>query len=210
MNAPTGSGLVVVAHPDPESFNRAIADQVARSWSETGIEVKLHDLYAECFDPILTREEHRGETSRDPLVRRHIADLRASDLLAIVHPNCWGAPPAMMKGWIDRVFAPNSAYAFEKGSDGGEAPIGLLTIKAALVLNTGNTPADRERDAFGDPLDRIWRQCVLPYCGVANVKRELFGVVALSTAEQRAAWLAQADALARSAAEALVDLATSV
>lgn len=181
--------LIVVAHPDPASLNHALAQQIERSWSAAGIEVKVRDLHAERFDPVLTIEEHRGRPSPDQTVREHIADLRASDLLAVVHPNCWGAPPAIMKGWVDRVFALHSAYAFEKGEDGGEAPVGLLAIRAAIVINTGNTPADRERDVFGDPLDAIWRRCVLEYCGVATVERELFGVAATSSEHERRCWL---------------------
>jgi putative NADPH-quinone reductase len=194
-------GFVVVSHPDPTSFNHALAKRVARSWATAGILVTLHDLYAENFDPIFSVDEFRGEASRDPLVRAHIAELKASDLLAVVHPNCWGAPPAMMKGWIDRVFAPDAAYGFEKGSDAGDVPVGLRGIQTALVLNTGNTRADREQDIFGDPLDRIWRECILAYCGVAHVDRELFGVVAASSPRERRAWLDRADELARSNAD---------
>jgi putative NADPH-quinone reductase len=137
----------------------------------------------------------------DPLVRTHIAQLRASDLLAVVHPNCWGAPPAIMKGWIDRVFEPNAAYAFAKGADQGDIPLGLLTTKVALVVNTGNTPPDRERAVFGDPLERMWRDCVLRYCGVQHVMRSLFGVVATSSADERRGWLAEAASLADKALE---------
>ena len=65
-----------------------------------------------------------------------------------------------MKGWIDRVFALDAAYGFIKGSDQGDVPVGLLATKAALVINTGNTPLEREREAFGDPLERMWRDCM--------------------------------------------------
>lgn len=190
-------GLIVVAHPDPASFNHALARRVAQAWTDAGVSVTLCDLHAERFDPVLTMEEQRGAATQEPLVQAHIAQLRASHLLAVVHPNCWGAPPAMMKGWIDRVFAPNAAYAFEKGEDGGDAPVGLLKVIAAVVINTGNTPVKREARIFGDPLDSIWRECVLGYCGVARVERELFGVVATSTSEERQVWLERAARLAR-------------
>jgi len=106
-----------------------------------------------------------------------------------------------MKGWIDRVFAPNAAYTFAKGSDAGDEPIGLLRTRAALVINTGNTPASREQAVFGDPLERIWRDCVLQYCGVPHVIRSLFGVVATSTADERERWLTEARSLAIKAFE---------
>jgi putative NADPH-quinone reductase len=152
----------------------------------------LRDLYRERFDPLVGAAEARGEPCDDPLVCAHIALLRASLALVVVHPNWWGAPPAIAKGWIDRVFALNAAYAFEKDVDQGDVAIGLLPIRAALVLNTSNTTAQRERDVFGDPLARIWQDCVLRYCGVRHVERRVFRVVATSTAAERDGWLAEA------------------
>jgi NAD(P)H dehydrogenase (quinone) len=188
--------LVVIGHPAPGSFCRAIADKIRETWSAADCEVRFHDLVEEGFDPRLTAAEARGQASTDPLVRRHITELRDSDLLAVVHPNCWGAPPAIVKGWTDRVFAPDAAYGFAKGVDQGDVPIGLLTTKAALIVNTGNTPLEREREAFGDPLERMWRDCILSYCGVRHVMRALFGVVATSSEDERRRWLMEAAALA--------------
>jgi NAD(P)H dehydrogenase (quinone) len=188
--------LIVLGHPASSSLNHALADAVVSTWRDAGCEVTYHDLAAEGFDPRLTEDEARGKPSMDPLVRTHISELRASDLLALIHPNCWGAPPAIMKGWIDRVFAPDAAYTFAKGTDAGDEPIGLLRTRAALVINTGNTPASREQTVFGDPLERIWRDCVLQYCGIQHVIRSLFSVVATSGPDERARWLAEARALA--------------
>jgi putative NADPH-quinone reductase len=191
--------LVVVGHPCPESFNHALAEVVADVWRAAGCEVAFHDLAQEGFDPCLTAAEARGGGSADPLVRLHVEQLRQCDLLCVAHPNCWGAPPAIMKGWIDRVFAPGAAYGFAKGEDLGDAPLGLLKTRCALVLNTGNTPIERETTVFGDPLERIWRDCLLRYCGVRQVVRRLFGVVATSSPDERRHWLAQTRALAAEA-----------
>jgi NAD(P)H dehydrogenase (quinone) len=189
--------MVVVGHPVPGSFNHAVAGAVTEVWQGLGCEVTSHDLTGEGFDPRLTAAEARGQPTADPLVQAHIAALTTADLLCVVHPNCWGAPPAIMKGWMDRVFAPNAAYGFAKGADAGDAPVGLLPLRAALVLNTGNTPTEREAVVFGDPLERIWRDCVLGYCSVARVERVLFGVVATSGEAERKEWLTQARDLAR-------------
>ncbi len=193
--------LVVVGHPAPGSFNCALAETIRETWSTAGCEVRFHDLVEEGFAPRLTAAEARGQASTDPLVRQHIDQLRDSDLLAVVHPNCWGAPPAIVKGWIDRVFAPDAAYGFAKGVDQGDVPVGLLTTKAALIVNTGNTPLEREREAFGDPLERMWRDCILRYCGVRHVMRALFGVVATSSDDERRRWLAETADLAKKAVE---------
>ncbi len=189
--------LIVLGHPAPGSFNHALADTIRQTWAAAGCDVTFHDLAAENFDPRMTASEAREGATADPIVQRHIADLCAADLLAVVHPNTWGAPPAIMKGWIDRVFAQNVAYGFEKGADIGDTPIGLLKIRSALVINTGNTPMNRERDHFYDPLDHIWRTCILGFCGVPHITRRLFGVIATSTNDDRAAWLAETNRLAQ-------------
>jgi NAD(P)H dehydrogenase (quinone) len=188
--------LIVLGHPAPGSFNHALAETIRQTWEGAGCDVTFHDLAADGFDPRMTASEAREGATKDPIIQRHIADLCTADLLAVVHPNTWGAPPAIMKGWIDRVFAENAAYGFEKGADQGSAPVGLLKIKSALVINTGNTPLDRERDHFHDPLDAIWRTCILGFCGVPHITRRLFGVIATSTDADRKAWLAQTAALA--------------
>ena len=87
---------------------------------------------------------------------------------------------------------PGVAYAFEEGDAGEGVPVGLLRARTAIVLNTSNTPAAREQAVFGDPLEAIWKRCVFDLCGVHDVRRRTYGVIVTSTAEQRAAWLADA------------------
>jgi putative NADPH-quinone reductase len=67
--------------------------------------------------------------------------------------------------------------------------MGLLKAKAAVVLNTSNTPAERETAVFGDPLETLWKNCVFDLCGVANFHRETFGMVVTSSEGQREQWL---------------------
>jgi putative NADPH-quinone reductase len=105
--------LVVVSHPDAASFNHAIARDSAGALDALGFTTHLCDLYADNFDPVITKEEVRGQRTEDHLTITYIRLLASVEVLVVVHPNCWGAPPAMMKGWMDRVFAQGSAYAFE-------------------------------------------------------------------------------------------------
>jgi putative NADPH-quinone reductase len=191
--------LVVVAHPDPSSFNHALASAAVGAARARGHSVVLHDLHAEGFDPVLPRAEFPKDAPLTPEVRRHCADLAAADGIVIVHPNWWGQPPAILKGWIDRVVRPGVAYAFEEGDGGEGVPTGLLRARTAVVLNTSNTPPAREREAFGDPLEAIWKRCVFGLCGVHDVRRRTYGVVVTSTPAQRAAWLADAGDLVASA-----------
>jgi putative NADPH-quinone reductase len=187
--------LVVLAHPDPGSFNHALADAAAQAAKKQGHAVTLVDLHAERFDPILPAAEIPKEAPIPPWLTRHCADLAAAEGIVVVHPNWWGQPPAILTGWIDRVVRPGVAYGFQEGDSGEGVPVGLLRARTAVVLNTSNTPPERERDAFGDPLDAIWRRCVFDLCGVKDVRRETYSVVVTSTAGQRRAWLADAAAL---------------
>jgi NAD(P)H dehydrogenase (quinone) len=116
--------------------------------------------------------------------------------LVIVHPNWWGQPPAILKGWIDRVLRPGVAYRFEEGDAGGGVPVGLLRARAALLLTTSNTERRRELEAFGDPLEGLWSRCVFGLCGVEKVRRRNFEIVVTSDPEQRAGWLAEVERLA--------------
>jgi len=181
--------LIVVSHPDDASFSLAIARKSEAALQALGFSTHLCDLYVDKFDPAITKREIRGFDTDDPLTRRYRDLLASAEVLVIVHPNCWGSPPAMMKGWMDRVFAEGSAYAFEKSSDQGDAPKGLLQVKVAFVFNTSNTDEERERVVFGDPLERIWKDCLLRYCGVQNVIRRVFRIIATSSDAVRQGWL---------------------
>lgn len=98
-------------------------------------------------------------------------------------------PPAVLAGWVQRVLVPGVAYKL--GAAEGE-PAGLLRAGKALVLNTSDTPAEREDSEFGDPLQSIWAACVLPYVGVSDVRRTVFRTVSDSNDQERASWLVQA------------------
>lgn len=129
----------------------------------------------------------------DVQVRRYQDELAELDALIFVHPNWWGMPPAILAGWVQRVLTPAVAYKLD---DAAGEPVGLLHAKRALVLNTSDTTADRERDVFGDPLHQIWAACVLPYIGVEDVRRKVFRTVTDSTEEMRTTWLHEARELA--------------
>ena len=119
--------------------------------------------------------------------------------LVVVHPNWWGQPPAILTGWIDRVVRSGVAYRFDEGDQGEGVPVGLLRARTAVVLNTSNTPAEREQAVFGDPLETIWRRCVFDLCGVRDVRRRTYGVMVTSSLEERRRWLADAAELVGSA-----------
>ena len=163
--------------------------------SSRGYELATHDLYEEQFNPVQPTGELSNTASIDPLIEQHCDEVSRADLILVFHPNWWGQPPAILKGWIDRVLRLNTAYGYPPGTPPEGVPIGLLKARRAFVFNTSNTPLEREQAAFGDPLELIWTRCIFPLCGVGDVVRRMYGPVSASSAEQRAAWLAEVSAL---------------
>lgn len=185
--------LVIVAHPHAKSFNRAIAETAARTLQGNRHEVIFHDLYEEEFGPVLPKEEIPQGVLLTAHVETHCAEAASAEGFVIVHPNWWGQPPAIMKGWVDRVFRPGVAYEFQEGDAGEGVPRGLLKAGTAIVFNTSNTPEEREIGVFGDPLETLWKNCIFGLCGVKNFHRRMFGAIVTSTRKQRTTWLKEVE-----------------
>ena len=142
---------IVLAHPEPRSFNAHLARVAADALRGRGWEVSFSDLYARGFDPS-ERPAHYGasgrfdaqaeqrKASKDgtlPIeITEEIARLDAADLLILQYPMWWHLPPAMLKGWFDRVLVYGEVYRsdfrFEKGR--------FLGKKAMLSLTCGTSP----------------------------------------------------------------------
>lgn len=110
--------LVVYGHPVEGSYASALRDRVLRGLDAAGHDVDLLDLYAEGFDPVLTLGEHRSQAVADePRLAEHLARLRRAEVLVMVHPTWWSGPPAMVKGWYDRVWADEVAFTPPPGAE---------------------------------------------------------------------------------------------
>jgi putative NADPH-quinone reductase len=180
---------IIIAHPTLNSFNHAIAETAANKLRENGHEVIYHDLYRENFDPILGSREITRNADIPGTIDKYCSEIAEVEGIVIVHPNWWGQPPAILKGWVDRVMRPGVAYEFEEGDSGEGIPVGLLKANTALIFNTSNTPPEREQAVFQDPLDTLWKNCVFGLCGVSNIYRKNYGIIITSTLEQRQSWL---------------------
>lgn len=111
--------LVVYCHPLDDSFIAAARDRALAGLADTDATVRFHDLYAEGFSPELTADEHRNHVRpgvADEL-QTYADDLRWADTLVFVYPTWWSGQPAMLKGWIDRVFAAGVAWELPEGAN---------------------------------------------------------------------------------------------
>lgn len=130
--------LVVYAHPRPESFNAAVRDVVLERLAGAGAEVKVSDLYALGFDPLLSAEAHRDY--EDLSINRtgledEVAKIQWCDTLIFVYPTWWYGLPAMLKGWLDRVLLPGVAFHMPAG-EGDIIRPALTHIKRLGVFTT--------------------------------------------------------------------------
>lgn len=180
---------VILAHPDEKSFNHAIAQATVKRLECNGHTVIFHDLHKEGFDPLLPGDEIPKDASLPEAIKKHCDEIAEADGIIIVHPNWWGQPPAILKGWVDRVIRPGIAYEFQENDSGEGVPNGLLKAKTAIVFNTTNTEAEREKLVFGDPLETIWKNCIFGLCGVTDFYRRMFGIIVTSSEKQRSEWL---------------------
>jgi len=160
------TALVVFAHPLRGSLCGRLADIATETLAEAGHEVELIDLYAEDFDPRLSAAERRGYYADDPhgssAVARHAAALARAEALVFVFPTWWFGPPAIMKGWIDRVFAPG--VAFDHGKDFGPIVPKLRDLRRAAVVTTLGTPWWVDRLAMRRPVRRMFATAVIGGC----------------------------------------------
>jgi NAD(P)H dehydrogenase (quinone) len=111
--------LVVYCHPVPESFCASLRDMAMETLRSKGHETRLVDLHAEGFDPVMGAEERRAYNDgppADPALAPHLAHLRWAEAILFVYPTWWYGLPAMLKGWLDRVFAPGVAFDLPAGN----------------------------------------------------------------------------------------------
>ncbi|MFO8063898.1 MAG: NAD(P)H-dependent oxidoreductase, partial [Spirochaetia bacterium] len=125
--------------------------------------------------------------SFDSTVQEHAAELKSRALLIIVHPDWWGQPPAVLKGWLDRVLRPGVAYDFRGPEFLEKEHVPLLTGMRAVVFATSDQqrPGGEETPA----LEQMWRKHVFDYCGIEPYEVRVFYDVRNSSLRTRKRWL---------------------
>jgi NAD(P)H dehydrogenase (quinone) len=157
--------LLVLAHPLEDSFAASVARTARETLKTSGHSVDLLDLYAEDFDPRLSRAE-RGGYFDTPYVTSGVANivarLQAADGLMLVFPQWWFNFPAILKGFFDRVFAPGVAFTHDKA--GGIVPA-LTNIKLLFALTTTGSPWWLVHLYMGNPVRRLLKGGIASLCG---------------------------------------------
>lgn len=210
--------LLVLAHPEPQSFNAAMHATAVDALRASGHTVATSDLYAQGFDPVSDRrnfasvkdagyfkqqlEELHATEVRGfaPALELELAKVEACELMIWQFPLWWFGLPAMLKGWVDRVFAMGRAYG------GGRVYAnGIWKGKRALLsLTTGGPQEAYRKGGFNGDLDAVLRPIqrgMLEFCGCSVLAPQVvYAPVRLSEQQRRAElerWRARLAAIER-------------
>ncbi|KQC01397.1 NAD(P)H-dependent oxidoreductase [Pedobacter sp. Hv1] len=177
--------LIINGHPNKESLNFALAEAYQKGAVEAGANVSIIHLGDLDFDPNLAFG-YQKRIELEPDLVESLAKIKQADHLVWVHPVWWGGLPALMKGFIDRVFLPGIAFKYRENSVWWDK---LFTGKTARIITTLDQPSWYYRLMFGRPSVNQLRKAVLEFCGVKPVKVTYVGIVKKATAAQRAQWV---------------------
>ena len=177
--------LVVLGHPRKDSLCGALAAAYVEAARGAGAEVRELTLAELPFDTVL-HAGYAGEQPLEPCLAAAQQDILWADHLVFVYPTWWGGLPALLKGFIDRVFLPGFAFKYRKDSPWWDR---LLAGRSARLLVTMDSPPWYYRWIYRMPGHNQMRRTILEYCGIKPVRISSFGIVKSSSASQRGKWL---------------------
>lgn len=184
--------LVIIGHPDQGSFSHALANRFNEKALFLGHSVKIIDISLLNFDPILRKNIHKEPLEED-LVRSQEA-IAWSHKLVFFYPIWWGGMPALLKGWIDRVFISGFAFKFKDRFTWKK----LLLGKSAHIFTTMDTPIFVYHCLLGEPNVKQMKNGILEFCGISPVTFSEYSPISHSTQEQREEWLKNVETFAES------------
>ena len=177
--------LIINGHPNKEAFNFGLAEAYKKGAESTGAEVKEIVIADLQFNPNL-QFGYQKRTPQEPDLLDSWEKIKWADHLVWVHPVWWGGLPAIMKGFIDRVFLPGFVFQTKENSVFIEK---LLKGKTARIITTLDQPSWYYRFVFGRPSVNQLKRATLQFCGVKPVKVTYVGIVKTSTQPRREQWL---------------------
>ncbi len=177
--------VVINGNPDPESLSVAMAESYKAGAEKAGGHCQVIHLYELEFDPIL----HYGFRKRipfEPDLEMAQQAIKDCSHLVFIYPVWWGTYPALLKGFIDRVFMPGFAF---KGIDDSVHWIKLLKGRSGRIIESMDAPMWFYEDVYKSPAKNSLSIAVMNYCGIKPVDYTVFRPVKGSTPEDRQAWI---------------------
>jgi putative NADPH-quinone reductase len=184
--------LIINGHPDKESFNYALHEAYKECALSAKNEVKEITLATMQFNPNL-QFGYRKRTDLEPDLLDAREKIQWAEHIVWLFPIWWGGMPALLKGFIDRVFLPEFAFAPQEKSP---FPTKLLAGRTSEIICTMDTPVFYYKLVYRSCGTRLLSKSVLDFCGIKNKRTTYFSVIKKSTEEQRQKWIEKAKQLA--------------
>jgi len=156
--------LIVVGHHDPQSLTHALAQQVADGLASGGHSSEIADLASEGFDPrfgLADHAVHRRQAAPPADVLKEQARIERADALVLVYPVYWWSLPALLKGWVERVFSNGWAFDYDEGTTVKK----LRGLKVHLIGVAGADSGTFERHGYGEAMRVQIEHGIFDYCG---------------------------------------------
>lgn len=183
--------VIINGHPNKNSFNHALAAAYYKGAQETGASIGVITIADLKFNPNL-ENGYSKRTDLEPDLLDAWEKIKKADHLVWVHPVWWGGLPALMKGFIDRLFLPGMAFQYRENSVWWDK---LLTGKTAHIITTIDQPGWYYRFKYGRPSVNQLRKSILEFCGISPVALTYVGPIRNSKVEEREKWLSKVYAL---------------
>jgi len=185
--------LIINGHPNRESFNFGIVAAYKEGAKESGAEVRSINIAELNFNPNL-QFGYQKRTELEPDLLQAWEDILWAEHLVWVHPVWWGGLPAIMKGFIDRLFLPGFAFQYRENSLFWDK---LLKGKSARIITTLDQPGWYYSLVFGRPSVNQLKRSTLLFCGISPVKVTYIGIIKTSDIKKRNKWLYKIKQLGR-------------
>lgn len=179
--------LIINGHPDKESYNYALSQAYLKGVSKTNAKITLLNIAELEFNPNL-QHGYRKRTVLEPALEEAIQKIKTADHIVWFFPMWWYGYPAIMKGFIDRVFLPGITF---ENIEGKSVVKKLLKGKTARIIVTSDTPKWYDRWFMGRPALNQLKKGTLQFCGINPVKVTYIATIKDSSEDFRKKWLAK-------------------
>lgn len=176
--------LIINGNPDKESLSYELTESYKKGADSVGAKCNVIHLTDLDFDPVL-KFGYRKKPELEPDLVQAQNQILAADHLVFVYPTWWGTYPALLKGFIDRVFLPKFAFKYKEGSLFWDK---LLTGKTARLIVTMDTPKWYYSLNYKSPGHNSMKKGILNFCGVKPVRISSFGPVKSAKEEKVQSW----------------------
>ncbi len=177
--------LVILGHPDEDTLNGALSKKYTQGAKQSNFQVEYVQLGKINFDPIL-HQGYKAIQELEPDLADAQQKIKWADHLVLVFPIWWTIPPALLKGFLDRIILPGFGYKFEEGDKYRWKK--LLKGKSARLIMTMDAPVFIYKFFYGQPAAKMMKG-TLGFCGISPIKKTFLGNVKNSGNKKRQQWL---------------------